>query len=63
MKLQHIFRRSETHQIDEEKVIAREQFLAAFYDLKLLVDDPRGRLVVPQDDVNVKDPDVLETRL
>jgi hypothetical protein len=48
------------YQINKEEIVTGEQFLSSFDDLELFFDDPRRRLVVPQDDVNVKDADVLE---
>jgi len=48
------------YQINKKEIIAGEQFLSSFDNLKLFFDDPRRRLVVPQNDVDVKDADVLE---
>ena len=46
-------------EVDEAEVVPGEQLLAALDDVKHLVDGPRGRLVVPQDYVDVEDGDVL----
>ena len=46
-------------EVDEAEVVPGEQLLAALDDVKHLVDGPRGRLVVPQDHVDVEDGDVL----